>query len=203
MRVVRDKEDSMTPTLTPNPADVVVLPYVPEWTTFSLCFSHTSFSPPGPARELASSPSTDPKRNAFFNSAKRKRTDDLESESDGVLTDAERKATKLSKAASGSRRGYLNAGQRKLALEKDESICQGSVTPQSVKCNGCLTRVKLNAEVNKPYQLRNWERHKSKCSQITGKVTIRTSFHSDEGGSYRTRTVNAVSCSCALFLGSC
>lgn len=111
--------------------------YVPEWMTFSLCFSHTSFSPPC---EFASSPSTDLERNAFFNTAKRKRTDDSESESDGVLTDAERKATKLSKAASGSRRGYLSAGQRELALKKDKSIYQGSVTPQSVKCNGCLTR---------------------------------------------------------------
>lgn len=197
--VARDKEDSITSTLTPNSADVqLVLPYVPEWITFLLCFSHT-FSPP--PCQLASSSSTNPKRNTSFNNAKRKCTDDSESESDGVLTDTERKATKLSKAASGSHRGYLSAGQRKLALEQDESISQGSVTPQSVKCSGCLTRVKLNAEVNKLYQLRNWETHKSKCSQITGKVTIQTSFRSDKGGSYRTRTVNAVSCSCTLFLG--
>ena len=37
--VVRDK-DSITLTLTPNSADVVMSLYVPEWITFSLCFSH-------------------------------------------------------------------------------------------------------------------------------------------------------------------
>jgi len=89
--------------------------------------------------------------------------------SDGALTDGERKTAKFSKAGSGSRRGYLNAGQIKLALENDKSIYQGFVTPQSVKCNGCLTLVKLNAEVNKPYQLRNWEMHKSKCPRSQGR----------------------------------
>jgi hypothetical protein len=85
-------------------------------------------------------------------------------------------------SGSQSRGAYLNANQRKLELENDESICQGSVTSQSVKCKGCLTRVKLHIEDNKPYLLGNWKKHKSKCPQITGKVTIRKGFCSRKGG---------------------
>jgi hypothetical protein len=55
--VARDKEDSITSTLTPNSANVQ--PYVLEWITFLLCFSHT-FNPP--PRQLASSSSTNLKK---------------------------------------------------------------------------------------------------------------------------------------------
>ncbi|KAJ7080860.1 hypothetical protein C8R44DRAFT_754213 [Mycena epipterygia] len=63
----------------------------------------------------------------------------------------------------------LSNNQRKEVLESNQWI--SLVEPHRVKCQGCATWVKLAAD--RTYKPDNWERHESKCPNITGVRKIR------------------------------
>ncbi|KAJ3489093.1 hypothetical protein NLJ89_g11559 [Agrocybe chaxingu] len=114
-------------------------------------------------------------------------------DSDGYATDKERKKKKLSQAASCPRRAYTSAAQCRLILENDDSVLAKSVTEKSVKCKGCRGVIKLSNKPGKHYELANWQKHKEKCSQLTGKIKIRASAVQTKGGSvsYISKTINS------------
>jgi hypothetical protein len=84
-------------------------------------------------------------------------------------TDDERAKKKRSTAASHPRKKKKTALERREELERDNWT--KDVGPHSVRCNGCNKNIMLDKK--RLYEGRNWDQHKEKCSQITGRITHR------------------------------
>ena len=67
------------------------------------------------------------------------------------------------------RKPYKNTAQRQQALVNDQ--WSSTVEEHRILCRGCNEWITLRND--RPFEAKNWELHKKRCSQITGRKTKR------------------------------